>query len=278
MDQTGRNDNVTQRPALQDSPKILMATVAHKRLFPRVNGFAYGIYYLAVPLDRMDRLNDGFRFGVNRAGLLSIHDKDHAECDGKPLLPWVRDILAGEGLDRADGAVVLVTMPRVLGYVFNPVSFWLCHDSSGGLRAVICEVHNTFGERHSYLCRHDDQRVISPDDILTARKLFHVSPFLKREGHYTFRFNVQDERFGVWIDFFDGQGRKQLVTSLAGKFEDYDRPALRRAFWRYPLVTLRAIWLIHYQALKLVMKGIKYISKPAQIMPRLSRTQNLTKK
>lgn len=269
---------VPHSTAADGDAQILMAHVAHRRLFPRENKFSYGIYYVAVKLDRADALEDGWRFGVDRAGVLSLHARDHGECDGTPLLAWMRQILENEGIDKADGDISLVTMPRVLGYVFNPVSFWLCHDRAGGLRAVLCEVHNTFGERHSYLCCHDDQRVIDGDDVLRARKLFHVSPFLKREGHYTFRFNRRDDKFGAWIDFYDADGRKQLVTSLAGRLVPYSRTAMRRAFWRYPLVTLRAVWLIHYQALKLVFKGIKYIPKPTQLMPRLSRSVKLTKK
>ena len=190
---------------------------------------------------------------------------------------WARGILSDSGIKEADGEIKLICMPRVLGYTFNPVSFWLCHDQEENLRAVLCEVHNTFGERHTYLCAHDNHRPITQDDILKGAKLFHVSPLLKREGHYTYRFDVRDNKFAVWIDFYNAEGKKQLVTSLIGKFEAMNKAALRKAFWRYPLITFKAITLIHWQALKLLTKGIKYISKPIQNTERTSITDNLTK-
>ena len=155
-------------------------------------------------------------------------------------------------------------MPRVFGYVFNPVSFWYCFDSSEKLRAVICEVNNTFGETHSYICAHNDQAEIGKDDILEGQKVFYVSPFLEREGHYKFRFSLPNSKMGAWIDFYDDEGRKKLVTALSGNFEDLSLQSCRRAFWIYPLVTLKSISLIHWQALKLLFKRAKYVPKPLQ--------------
>lgn len=251
--------------------KILRGSVAHKRLFPKVNGFAYKIYYLALDLAALDTLPIAY----NRFGLASFYDRDHGACDGSNLETWARGILADYGV-KAEGRITLVCMPRVLGYVFNPVSFWLCHDKKGGLRGVICEVHNTFGERHSYLCAHEDGRVIAAKDVLNAEKLFHVSPFLEREGHYTFRFDISDKRMAYYIDFYNGDGAKQLVTSLSGSLEDLTRTSMQRAFWYTPLVTFKAIFLIHYQAVKLVFKGIRYISKPLQKKSKLSATTGLS--
>jgi len=217
--------------------QMFFGRVMHGRLFPKKNYFSYGIYYLNLPLGRIKT----WPVAYNRFAPLSFYDRDHGACDGSSLEDWARGILKDYGLNDVTEAITLVCMPRVLGYVFNPVSFWLCRDKEGHLRAVICEVHNTFGERHSYICAHDDQRVIAPQDILEAEKIFHVSPLLKRDGHYTFRFDVQQDTFGVWIDFYDADGAKQLVTSLVGQFKDMNKMALRRAFWRYPLVTVKAV-------------------------------------
>jgi len=254
-------------------PQLFFGKVMHGRLFPKHNNFTYGIYYLAFPLSKIKNLPIGY----NRFAPLSFYDRDHGHCDGSDLENWARSILADYNIKEADGDIKLVCMPRVLGYVFNPVSFWLCHDKQGSLRAVLCEVHNTFGERHTYLCAHEDHSPITHVDLLKGEKLFHVSPLLKREGHYTYRFDVRDHKFAVWIDLFDGEGKKQLVTSLAGTFEAMNARSLRKAFWRYPLVTFKAIILIHWQALKLLAKGIKYISRPAQKPERISATGNLTK-
>lgn len=259
------------------APSILTGKVMHARLFPRENKFVYGIYYIACPLDALAALDTGLFFRVNRFGLLSFHDRDHGERDGSNLQVWIDRILKEYGLDSAVARVTLVAMPRVFGYVFNPVSFWLCHDAEGDLRAVLCEVNNTFGERHSYLCAHSDGRAIGPEDCLEGQKVFHVSPFLAREGGYTFRFNVQEKAFGVWIDFYDAAGAKQLVTTLTGTFEPFTPQAIRRRFFSHPLVTMTAVWRIHWQALKLLAKGIQYIPKPLQLEKRLTTTHNIKK-
>jgi DUF1365 family protein len=262
---------------MEITPQLFTGNVMHKRLFPRVNQFTYGIYYLACPLNRLSELNDGWRLGHNRAACLSIHDADHGARDGTALESWIGNILRTHQLDSAINTVTLLTLPRVLGYVFNPVSFWLCHDIQGQLRAVLCEVNNTFGETHSYLCAHADHRPILADDWLDGEKLFHVSPFLAREGSYRFRFAHTTDHFGAWIDYMDASGKPQLLTSLSGRLSPLSRSNLRHAFWRHPLVTLKAVLLIHWQALKLVAKGIRYIPKPAALAFRLSTTRNLTK-
>jgi len=250
---------------MEMKPQLVFGHVMHKRLFPKVNGFTYGMYYIALPLSKLAEIADGRRFGLDRFGVMSFYRRDHGDRSGGDLMAWARGILSSFAVKAADGEIVLVSLPRVLGYVFNPVSFWLCHDSEGGLRAVICEVNNTFGETHSYLCARSDGQVIGTDDWLEGRKLFHVSPFLKREGHYRFRFAVTDKGFGVWIDFHDKAGDRQLLTALTGTLSPWSRESLRRAFWRYPLVTLKAIGLIHWNAVKLLAKGIRYVPKPLQI-------------
>jgi len=259
------------------APQILRAQVMHKRLLPRVNSFTYGLYYLSIPLSKLADLADGRRFGLERLGLMGFYSRDHGARDGSDLQAWVRNILHANNVQVADGEVVLVCMPRVLGYVFNPVSFWLCYDQAGELRAVLCEVNNTFGERHSYLCAHADRRPIYPDDILEAEKLFHVSPFLPRTGEYRFRFVVQPGKFAAFIDYVNGEGQLQLLTSMVAKAQPYTRANRQRAFWGTPLVTFKAVALIHWQALKLLAKGIRYIPKPLQLLAKITTTRGITK-
>jgi len=255
-------------------PQILFAKVMHARLFPKKNQFRYGIYYLAVPLSNLKSLP----FAINKFGMLGFYERDHGAKDGSDLNLWAHEILKKYNIDKADGYITLVCMPRILGYVFNPVSFWICRDSQGQTRAVICEVRNTFGESHTYLCAHADQSPILETDVMQGDKVFHVSPFLNREGHYTFRFNTRDGQFGAWIDFYDADNQKQLITSLIGELKPLTKQSSRAAFWKYPLVTLKTIFLIHWQALKLITKGISYIPKPTQIMEKITSTNDLKEK
>jgi DUF1365 family protein len=249
------------------TPQIYTAKVMHKRLFPKVNQFTYGVYYVALPLPATKL----------PSRLLSFYNKDHGARDGGDVGAWARTLLKLYGLDGLVENITLITMPRVLGYVFNPVSFFMCLDKDNQLRAVICEVHNTFGEQHSYLCARADHAPILPDEWLEADKLFHVSPFLPRNGHYKFRFALTGEQLGIWIDYHDAESRKQLLTSLTGKFTPLNAASLRRVFWSHPLVTIKVITLIHWQALKLTSKFIRYIIKPLQLPEKSSATRNLTK-
>jgi uncharacterized protein len=251
------------------SPKLLAGHVMHARLFPRINNFRYSIYYIAFPLSARSSLS----IAHNRFAPMAFYDKDHG--DGTDLEAWARNILDVHDI-QAEGEIVLVCMPRILGYVFNPVSFWLCHDISGALKAVLCEVHNTFGEKHTYICAHADGRAITSSETMQGRKVFHVSPFLERDGSYDFRFDSGGEGFKAWIDYFDAEGKKQLITAVAGNFAEMTKSSCRRVFWQYPLVTFKTIMLIHYQAVKLILKKIKYVPKPSQKDEKTSAVINLT--
>lgn len=254
-------------------PAIVDARVMHARLIPRRNIFNYGVYYIALPLSRLEDCKikrDGFSFA-------SFYNKDHGPCDGSSLPIWAKNILAEHGITEADGEITLVCMPRILGYVFNPVSFWICHDKQDNIRAVICEVHNTFGERHSYLCARPDHCPITVNDRLSAEKIFHVSPFLERCGYYEFVFDISPQKLKIEIDYFNEKGKKTLMTSVGGGFSPLDQASLLRSFQRHPLVTLKAITLIHWQALKIILRGIRYIPRPLQKTERISATNNIKK-
>jgi DUF1365 family protein len=198
---------------------------------------------------------------VDRWNLFSLYRRDHGPRDGSALEPWIRGMLAREGLHRADGAIWLQTFPRMLGYVFNPVSFWFCHDRAGRLRAVLCEVSNTFGEHHNYLLAHPDQRPIAAEDLLSARKVFHVSPFCAVEGHYRFRFDPDPGGCVVRIDHDDPHG-PLLATAIRGRGEALGTRRLVRAFLCYPLQTLAVTARIHWQAPRLWSKRIPLFARP----------------
>lgn len=258
--------------AVAPTISLLFGKVMHKRLSPKVNGFTYGIFYLRLPLHHLPQIKSRWMLGLNRIGLFSYHDRDHGARNGQPALDWATQVLGQHQLAHAAQQIELVTLPRVLGYVFNPVSFYLCRDDKAQLRAVICEVNNTFGETHAYICRAEDGGIIQSDTIISTEKVFHVSPFLTRDGQYTFRFSPSETAFGAWIDYINPSAGKQLLTALTGTYHPATTRNLCKAFFAYPLVTLVAVGRIHWQALKIMAKGIKYIAKPEQKQPKITTT------
>ena len=222
------------------------------------NAFRYSIDY--VLLEPEVDCAAPTLFARNRAGLTSLHDADHGGAPGQGQgAPWVRDVLAQHGLD-VTGRVELLAQPRVLGHVFNPVSFWLVHGAEGDLRVVIAEVSNTFGDRHSYLCHHPDLAPITREDTLEAVKIFHVSPFQPVTGGYTFRFDIGAEKIGIWIDY--RTGNDSLLATLTGTRRPLSNRAILRACLRRPFGSRRVLGLIHWQALKLWWKGARYRPRP----------------
>lgn len=249
--------------------EILPASVYHARTRPKKNAFRYGVYYFALSLDEFERPTKRALFSLDRFNLFSVYGRDYGDGKQAPK-DWIGGVLKRWNLSEADGEIVLVTLPRILGYAFNPVSFWLCYDKEAGLRAVLAEVSNTFGERHSYLCFHEDHRPIRPTETLRAEKVFHVSPFIEVAGHYEFRFSINKKRLAVSIDL-KNQGGLLLSTGIAGERRPLTSGRALYYFIRYPLVTLKVVALIHYQAAKLFMKGVRHISKPPPPAVEISR-------
>jgi DUF1365 family protein len=257
--------SAAERPA----PKLFLGTVMHRRLRPAANQFLYRVFFLAIPLSNVTALRTRW-FGVNRWNLLGFDFRDHGARDGSHPLEWIRALLAREGLAVADGEVWLQAFPRVLGYVFNPVSFWMCHDRAARLRAIVCEVNNTFGERHCYVLAHPDARPISPGETLSARKVFHVSPFCRVEGEYRFRFVTGGARALARIDYRDAAG-DLLHTSVSGRAAPYSSRALLGAFCAHPWMTLGVVVRIHWQALKLWAKRVPFFPKPVPPLQEVTR-------
>lgn len=259
----------------QAQAMIGFGQVSHIRLRPQRHAFAYPTYFLMLPMRSLrQELPLPGQWRINRPGLLSFFETDHG--DGRPaqqggVLAWLDELLAREGIHDANGEVWLHTYPRVLGYTFKPVSFWYCHrapdDHGGALRAIVVEVNNTFGERHCYVLDNPrygvEQRVA---------KVFHVSPFNPVQGHYRFCFMRSTQgtlqRTVSRIDYYDdadsdhsGDG-PLLQTSISGILQPITAQVLRRALWRYPLMTLGVVWHIHTQALRLWLKKIPFFHKP----------------
>jgi len=239
----------------------------HQRLSPRKNAFRYDVYYLGIPLSQIESNAIGEILNLNRFGLHSFYEKDHGYRDGTSLKAWLYDMFDAYKLEKPK-EVFLITMPRVFGYVFNPVSFWFCYNSKDELYAVVSEVNNTFGETHSYLNYLHDK---DTNGDYVAKKVFHVSPFLEREGYYDFQFSINDDSMKIYINLFNENKEKILLTSLIGKVDNLNSMSLKKAFFRVPFLTIRSIFLIHFQAIKLLIKKIKYIPKPDQKKEHISR-------
>ncbi len=246
--------------AMPPEARIFFGDVMHVRLRPRRNAFRYRVFFLRFPLSAIDRLGNAL-FSVNRWNVFSFHYRDHGPRDGSHPEAWLRGLLLREGMEAADGEIFLQTFPRMLGYVFNPISFWFCHDRDGALRAVLCEVSNTFGEHHHYLVSHANAAPIEAGDDFRARKVFHVSPFCAVSGEYRFEFRVGADSSHVRIDYDDAGGRL-LRTAVSGKASAFGVAGLLRAFALYPWMTLGVMARIHFQALRLWIKGVPWFVKP----------------
>ena len=206
-------------------------------------------------------------YGVkdNEFGICSFYDKDHGLGDSDSLA-WIESILQENHINHVDGEIWLNTFPRVLGYVFNPVSFWICTRSNGNVQAVLAEVNNTFGERHCYLLYKDSGEAILSGESLKSKKVFHVSPFCEVRGEYLFRFLFsQDSQSGAnsvaRIELHEDSA-PLINTSISGTSKPLNRHHLYSALVRYPLMSLGVIFRIHWQALKLWIKGVPFYSKP----------------
>lgn len=241
---------------------VCFGAVMHERHVQAHNRFIYPTAFLRLPLGRLDTLQVPL-LGIDRPNVFAVYSRDHGARDGSPLLPWIRGVLDRHGVgELCDGEVVLQTMPRIFGFVFNPVSFWFCHDHARNLRVVLAEVNNTFGERHNYLVHHPDLRPIAAGDELRARKCFHVSPFFPVRGEYRFRFERQGEVHAVSVDLWD-EGALRLSTRLSGRAQALDGSAMRKWLLHQPFMTLGVVARIHWQALRLALRRVSFHRKPA---------------
>lgn len=238
--------------------------VHHARPGAHANKFRYPIFYLMFPL------NDeaGFLAGIRRRflGVLSVRPRDYLNGKAPSLNEGVRRLLREECGYEAE-EIWLQTLPRMFGYGFNPVSFWWCR-RAGKLEAVLCEVNNTFGERHLYWIQPGGE--LMPPAWVEAKKVFHVSPFFPVEGTYRFRLEATAKDFRVNINYHAAGGELALTTSLAGRFAPLAEYSLAKILFRYGWMTPLVMMRIHYQALRLFLKGAKFHRQPAPPSQRIS--------
>lgn len=232
--------------------------VMHERLLPFRHRFSYRVFSLLLDIDRLPQIAArSHLLSYNRFGLLGFHDRDHGPRDGSPLRPWIEAALVREGLSDAAARIRILCFPRILGHVFNPLSVFFCYDAAERLRAVLYEVKNTFGDQHTYLIEVPLQKNSGPVEHSVA-KCFHVSPFLPLSGDYHFRLLPPGEKIGIVIHQRASGGALQLIATQTGRHEALSDHSLLKAFIRHPLMTVKIVAGIHWEALHLWRKGAAF--------------------
>lgn len=235
---------------------LYAGVVTHARLKPRRHRLRYRIFMLLLDLDELPALSRRLRlFGHDRAALTSFHQRDHGDGAGD-VRGWVEAQLAEAGLPGG-GPIRVLCMPRVLGGVFNPLSVWFCHRADEALSAILYEVNNTFGQRHSYLIPAAEAAVVRQ----TCGKAFYVSPFMDMELAYGFRIAPPGEAVSIAVEVRDAEGLV-LATRFAGRRAELTDAAILRAWASHPLMTLGVMAAIHWEALKIWRKGIGLRRRP----------------
>jgi DUF1365 family protein len=239
---------------------LYVGRVRHLRFRPRRHKLAYRVFWMLLDLDEIDGLARRLRiFSRNRFNLYAFRDADYGDRSGAPLRPQIEALLREAELDPDGGPIRLLTMPRILGYAFNPLSTWFCHRRDGTLMAIVYEVHNTFGERHSYVLPADGDGAIAHG----TAKAMHVSPFLGMDMRYAFRVQPPGERLSVAIRGEDGDG-PMIVAALSGERRPLTDGMLARMLAAYPLMTLKVTAGIHWHALRMMLRGFRIYRHPAR--------------
>ncbi|MFI4920214.1 MAG: DUF1365 domain-containing protein [Gammaproteobacteria bacterium] len=286
---------------------LYFGAVTHQRMGQLSYRFVYKVFSLYADVDALPALHRRLRlFSHNRFNLFSLYDRDHGPRDGSALRPWLEQLLKTRGIELDSGSIHLLCFPRVLGYVFNPLCVWYCRHRDGSLRAIVCEVRNTFGEMHHYVLAAGG-KPMDWDAEYRARKVFHVSPFIQPEAEYRFHFQEPAAHMRVFIDEYAMQGSierepaasvggsaeaspgvyrtRGVVKSQDGILQKHGAPPLAERvpllkasvaglrfsltdakllymFLRLPFMTLKIMALIHWQAIRIWLKGGKFHKMP----------------
>ena len=241
---------------------IYTGKVMHRRTRPRRHTLAYQVTYFLLDLDELPVLDTAVTgFSYNRPGLFSFYDRDHGPGSDAPLRSWVEEHLAVAGVDLRGGPIRLLCHPRTLGYVFNPISIYFCYNADLSLAAILYEVTNTFRERHGYLMPVDTSS--AGDTIIrhNCAKEMYVSPFIDMDMTYHFRVRMPGDRFALSIQETDEKGTL-LFASFAGDREELSSKSSLMSFLKFPFLTLKVVGGIHWEALKLWLKGVPLVHHP----------------
>lgn len=251
---------MSDSPSLPDAA-IYFGHVMHCRLRPFRHRFVYRVFSLFADIDALDALDARTRFfSHNRFNLFSLMDKDHGLADGSPLRPWVESQLNEANISVTGGRIFMLCFPRMFGFVFNPLTVFFCCDAQSRLRGVIYEVRNTFGEKYPYVAAVNE--VPSSDSLITHQrdKNFYVSPFIDMNMVYTFRLRIPGDKLSVMIREHAPEG-EILIATLTGERRRFCASTLMQALFLYPLMSLKIVAAIHFEALRLWRKGAKFIRR-----------------
>jgi len=237
---------------------LYAGSVFHRRVKPRAHLLRHSLFQMLFDIDELDTLDARLKlFSRGGFNLFAFHDRDHGDGSGD-LRAWAERLCVEAGVDGS-GPVRLLCMPRILGHVFNPITVWFCHDREGRPSCLIHQVNNTFGERHSYVVP-----VTDPDAaviVQQADKHFYVSPFMAMDMRYDFAVQPPGRAVTVRIDGSDDEGLV-IATAFTGARRELNDGTLLAALFGYPLMTLKVLWGIHWGALRLLLKGVRYRSRP----------------
>ena len=252
-----------QKPGDTVAAVLYFGEVMHARLKPMGHRFNYRVMSLLIDLDRLDIADRQSRlFGVNRPALYSFNERDHGERDGSSLGAYARHRASEHGIDLTGGRVLLLCYPRLLGFTFNPLAVYYCYRADGELALAIYEVRNTFGDIHAYVLP------VRPGELSEAglrqqqEKLFYVSPFIDMPMRYHFRLSPPGADVKLRVLETDGSG-PLLAATFHGRRRELTSAQLLRSFFALPLVTLKIVAAIHWEALRLWVKGARLVPRPA---------------
>ena len=240
---------------------IYNGTVIHKRFKPKLHFFKYKVFSLLIDLTELNILDKNISFfSYNKFNLISFFDKDHGERDGTSLVEWVRKNLKDNKIEYENIKIKLLCYPRILGYVFNPLSIFFIYNNKEELISILYEVKNTFGEQHTYIFKIENENLLQHN----CEKRFHVSPFIEMNCNYFFRLLKPGNKISVIIDQYDSED-KILYASQDGIRSDFNTKYLIKSYLKHPIMTFKIILAIHYEAFRLWAKGIKFIKKKIKI-------------
>ena len=246
---------------------IYNGTVIHKRFKPKIHYFKYKVFSLLIDLSELENLSKKIKFfSYNKFNLVSFYEKDHGNRDGSSLVSWVKKNLEDNNINSENTKIKLLCYPRILGYVFNPLSVFYIYDESEKLVCILYEVKNTFGEQHTYIFKIKENVKLFQHN---CSKKFHVSPFIEMDCNYFFRILNPGKKLSVIIDQYDQNG-KILFASQDGERSDLTSKNLMNSYLNHPLMTFKIISAIHFEAFKLWIKGIKFIKKKFKIKNNLT--------
>ena len=249
---------------------IYNGVVTHKRFKPVKHFLKYKTFSFFIDLDEIEKLDkNNIIFSFNRFNIFSFYNSDHGDRDGKSLKNWVMDNLIKFKISENINKIKLLCYPRIFGYVFNPLSIFYCYQDEK-LKVIFYEVKNTFNEQHTYIFKVNDSNIVTQK----CKKKFYVSPFMNMDTYYNFRLLNPDDKLSVSIEQTD---KKDTILNAVqtGERKDFNLKQLVVNFFKYPLMTIKIISAIHFEALLLWKKGAIYRKRDKKIKNNLSYEKNL---